>query len=271
MKTLLLTFSILFFHIHYVFGSCEGQSCYPSSALPNPGNVTDVEKIYNKIREKYSSDIEALVAATSPLILQATKTKHKVTCRGNLYNDLDLKPELDENYALVEYTVIVSDDKKKNVDMKVRFSFSDKVLAKSEKYQALIKHPSPEVKIVKEQVKNPKTGKEDTWTWYEVQCKNQPNAVATYDTEVQDPVQTKALELPIYGCVVGEREIYALYDFYIGSNDLELDMSKLRANIYSLENDWRLDERFPEKLNYPMECSITPLPGPKDKHMYAKK
>ena len=57
MKTLLLTFSILFFHIHYVFGSCEGQSCYPSSALPNPGNVTDVEKIFT---EKTSEEIDKI-------------------------------------------------------------------------------------------------------------------------------------------------------------------------------------------------------------------
>ena len=273
MKIILFVFIILFFQINFVFGDCDGQSCFPSSTLPNSVNLDNIADVFAKFKNKYShysSELEAWLALTYPLILKATSSKHKLTCRGNLYNDLDLNPDPNRNYALIEYIVIVSDDNKKDIDMKIRFSFSDKVLAKSEKYQTLLNQSE-----IKKQAKNSKAEKADPFTWYELQCKKSPEAMAIYDTEIQDPVQNKPLELPIYGCFVGEgekqREVYALYDFASGSDGLEFKLSEMRAYIHSLENDWRLDERFPGKEDYPLDCSITPLPETKDKHMYAKK
>ena len=278
MKIILLVFCVLFFQIHLVFGigNCEGQNCLPSSTLPESKNINNLAEVFDTFKNNYShysSDLEAWVALTSPLILKATSSQHKLTCRANLYDDLDPNPDPQSNYALVEYIVIVSSDKdnKKTIDMKVRFSFSDKVLAKSEKYQAVIAHTNE----MKKTTNSINGGKTDPFTWYELQCNQSPEAVAIYDTEIQDPIQKKPLELPIYGCFVGkgnnEREIYSLYNFTSQSDGFEFNLSDLRANIHSIELDWRLDERFPDREAYPMNCSITPLPETKDKHMYAKK
>ncbi|OFZ27175.1 MAG: hypothetical protein A2381_11000 [Bdellovibrionales bacterium RIFOXYB1_FULL_37_110] len=274
MKIALYILILSFLQIHVVYGNCNGKNCLDISIFPLPNNNYDTIVAF-KNKFQFPDETYAWFGLTYPLIKKATSSSHHTYCRANLYHDIDLYPKSDRTYALVEYNALVKYDVdvttnslKKNVDMKIRFSFSDDILQQNQKYQDLInKSVVKKVEIVD---KNPKNQIEVMRTWYEIQCENRPEAVDVYDSEQFDK-NKKIMEMPIYGCIVDGKEIFALYDFSSESDDLNFQLSDLKAHIYPLADDWPLYENIPNTKRHLMNCSITPPKGTEHEYLIAKK